>query len=123
MRRRVSTKLGSAMIEAGLCLAVFTPLVFAAVRLSYGASQMHELQETVTEAAKAGGACAPAEEIRAIALKHLPLLPPENVVIEIDRETEPATIHVSIKDYRVVRLTSVEPLPQAPSARFPYPCE
>src|SRR4051812_24624546 len=92
---------GSAMIEVGLCLALFTPLVFAAVRLAYGANQMHEVEEAVTEAARAGGACASEEEIRAVALKHLVGLPPENVVIEIDRESKPARVRVSVRNYRV----------------------
>ncbi len=113
------------MIEAGLCLAIFAPIVFAGVRLAYGANQMHEVEEAVTDAAQAGGACASEAEIRRVALRdgRLPGVKPEDVTIAIDRESEQPMISVGINNYRVVRVASVEELPYAPSASFPYACE
>ena len=116
---------GSAMIEVGLCLAVFAPIVFAGVRIAYGANQMHEVEEAVAEAAQAGGACATEAEIRQIALRdgRLPGVKPEDVTIVIDRESAQPTISVSIRNYHVVRIASVQALTYAPSASFPYACE
>jgi hypothetical protein len=45
------------------------------------------------------------------------------VVIAIDRTSQPALIRVSIENYRVARAVGSQPLPQAPSATFPYACE
>jgi len=111
------------MIEAGLCLALFTPLVFSAVRLAYGANQMHEAASAVSEAARAGGACAAEAEIRRLVVANAPGVRPDDVDIAIDHEAEPATIRVSIRNFRVVSLAGVEPLPQAPAATFPYACD
>lgn len=114
---------GTAMIEAALGLALFTPVLFAALRLAYGANQMHELANGVTAAARAAGACASEDEIRRAAMGEIAGLEPRNVKIVIDRASDPAKVRVSIENVRVMRLSGPEPLGQAPAATFPYSCE
>jgi len=83
------------------------------------------VEEAVAEAARAGGACASETEIRKIALRdgRLPGVKPGDVTIAIDHESAQPTISVAVHNYNVVRLTSVETLPYAPSASFPYACQ
>jgi Flp pilus assembly protein TadG len=50
--RKGLSRHGAALIEAAVCLAVFTPVVFTAVRLGYGANQMHQLEAAVHEGAR-----------------------------------------------------------------------
>jgi Flp pilus assembly protein TadG len=114
---------GAAMVEMALCLAVFTPILFGGLRLAYGASQMHDLADAASDAARAGGACASKEEIRRIVMDQLPDVAPSDIVIAMDRTSQPTLIRVSIENYRVARLASSQPLPQAPSATFPYACD
>jgi hypothetical protein len=56
-------------------------------------------------------------------VRSLPDVRPADVVIAIDRTSQPALIRVSIENYRVARAVGSQPLPQAPSATFPYACE
>ena len=114
---------GAAMVEMALCLAVFTPILLAGLRLAYGANQVHELADAASAAARAGGACASQEEIRRIVLREVPGAKPEDVVIAIDRSSQPALIRVSIENFRVARIAGSQPLQQSPSATFPYACE
>jgi TadE-like protein len=122
-RRNRHNQRGAALVEMALCLAVFTPILFAGVRLAYGANQVHEAVDAVSAGARAGGSCAGQEEIRRMVQRELPGVKPEDVVISIDRTGEPALIRVSIENFRVARLAGSQPLPQAPSATFPYVCE
>ena len=123
MRRRGLRCRGAAMIEAAVCLAVFTPVFFLAIRLGYGANQMHDLQAAVSNAAKLAGACASQDAVRRAAVAELPGLNPADVAIDIDRAQEPAMVRVTIRNYRVVRAQGDEPLQHAPTAQFPYACD
>jgi Flp pilus assembly protein TadG len=113
---------GAAMIEAAVCLAVFTPVVFTAVRLGYGANQVHQLEAAVTEAARLAGTCHTEDQARRAAVDLVPGLDPATVEFDIDRTAEPPLVRVTIQRFPVIRLQGTQTLDQAPSAVFPYAC-
>ena len=123
MRLVARRRRGAAMVEAAVCLAIFTPVVFLAVRVGHGANQVHGLQAAVSNAAKLAGSCAPDDAVRQAAVNELPGLNPNDVLIEIDRATPVPHVRVTIANYAVTRLQGAEPLATAPSATFPYACE
>ena len=118
-----ASRRGAALIEAGLCLALFTPLVGAGLGLAYGASQLHNVAAAVSQAARVGGACGSEEEIKLVAVREAPDAKPEDIEININRVSDPASIRVTIHNYKVLQLTGLTPIAPDPSATYPYVCQ